>query len=159
MSLLSPMRAFRSVDFLGATILLLLLAGVAWLPAQEAQPPSQKSADAPAKSAPRDERIDAIEKSLQSLLKEVQSLRQPGSTPQAAAPSAPSPLATATAKPSPSFEVDPQWLKSLSWRSIGPANMGGRITDIAMNASDPSMWWIATASGGLLKTINNGITL
>jgi S1-C subfamily serine protease/photosystem II stability/assembly factor-like uncharacterized protein len=151
--------AFRFVDFLGSAILILLLAGVAWLPAQEAQPESKKSGGQPAKAEARDERIDAIEKSLQSLLKEVQSLRQPGSAPQATAPAAASAVATAAAKPSPSFEIDPQWLKSLSWRSIGPANMGGRITDIAMNASDPSMWWIATASGGLLKTINNGITL
>ena len=51
-----------------------------------------------------------------------------------------------------------EWAKSLSWRPIGPANMGGRITSIAVNESDPCMWWIATASGGLLKTVNNGIS-
>src|ERR671918_646189 len=32
----------------------------------------------------------------------------------------------------PSFELDPAWIKGLAWRSIGPANMGGRITDIAV---------------------------
>src|SRR6185436_8748086 len=65
----------------------------------------------------------------------------------------------ATGKAAPNFEVESQWLKSLNWRCLGPANMGGRITDIAVSPSDSSMWWIATASGGLLKTINNGVTL
>lgn len=50
------------------------------------------------------------------------------------------------------------WLKSLTWRSIGPANMGGRITAISVFEADPSTFWIATASGGLLKTTNNGIS-
>ncbi|MEM6366184.1 MAG: PDZ domain-containing protein, partial [Planctomycetota bacterium] len=45
------------------------------------------------------------------------------------------------------------------WRSIGPANMGGRITAVTVYEQDPSLWWAATASGGLLKTTNNGRTL
>jgi photosystem II stability/assembly factor-like uncharacterized protein len=45
------------------------------------------------------------------------------------------------------------------WRSIGPANMGGRITAITVYEKDPNIWWAATASGGLLKTTNNGRTL
>ena len=31
-----------------------------------------------------------------------------------------------------------------SWRSIGPANMGGRITAIAVSEKDNSTWWAAT---------------
>ncbi len=50
------------------------------------------------------------------------------------------------------------WVKTLSWRCIGPANMGGRITAISVFEADPSTYYVATASGGLLKTINNGIT-
>ncbi|MDH3590860.1 MAG: PDZ domain-containing protein, partial [Planctomycetota bacterium] len=50
------------------------------------------------------------------------------------------------------------WLDKLQWRSIGPANMGGRITALAVHPTDRSTWWAATAAGGLLKTINNGIT-
>jgi photosystem II stability/assembly factor-like uncharacterized protein len=46
----------------------------------------------------------------------------------------------------------------LVWRNIGPANMSGRITAISVYEADPSTYWIATASGGLLKTTNNGIT-
>ncbi len=54
--------------------------------------------------------------------------------------------------------AEPEWLKSLTWRSIGPANMGGRITALAVYEADPTTYWIATASGGLLKTTNNGVT-
>jgi photosystem II stability/assembly factor-like uncharacterized protein len=50
------------------------------------------------------------------------------------------------------------WVKALSWRSIGPANMSGRIVDLSVFEADPRVWWAATASGGLLKTENNGIT-
>ena len=36
--------------------------------------------------------------------------------------------------------------------------MGGRIVAISVFEADPSTWWIATASGGLVKTTNNGTT-
>jgi photosystem II stability/assembly factor-like uncharacterized protein len=50
------------------------------------------------------------------------------------------------------------WVKSLNWRPIGPASMGGRIVDFAVCENDPNTYWVATASGGLLKTVNNGTT-
>lgn len=50
------------------------------------------------------------------------------------------------------------WVKPLTWRNIGPANMGGRITAISVYEADPSIYYVATASGGLLKTTNNGVT-
>lgn len=46
----------------------------------------------------------------------------------------------------------------LEWRSIGPANMGGRIADIEGVAGDPSIVYVASASGGLWKTTNGGTT-
>ena len=49
-------------------------------------------------------------------------------------------------------------LAKMNWRSIGPANMGGRVTAVAVVESDPTTYYIATASGGLLKTTNNGTT-
>jgi photosystem II stability/assembly factor-like uncharacterized protein len=49
------------------------------------------------------------------------------------------------------------FVRSLNWRCVGPANMGGRITAISVYESDPSCYYVATASGGLLKTVNNGI--
>lgn len=55
-------------------------------------------------------------------------------------------------------ELPTEWLKPLTWRCIGPANMGGRITALAVFEADPTTYWVATASGGLLKTTNNGVT-
>ncbi len=59
----------------------------------------------------------------------------------------------------PNMELKPEWLKDIPWRSIGPANMGGRITDLTIHPQDPSLWWLATASGGLLKSTNQGVNL
>jgi photosystem II stability/assembly factor-like uncharacterized protein len=49
-------------------------------------------------------------------------------------------------------------LKNFTWRSIGPANMVGRIDDIAVVESTPSIYYLAFATGGVWKTINNGTT-
>ena len=38
------------------------------------------------------------------------------------------------------------WLAAMPWRPIGPANMGGRITSVAVYEKDPTLWWAATAS-------------
>ncbi len=65
---------------------------------------------------------------------------------------------TAAERPPAKLELPADYLKALSWRSIGPANMGGRIVALAVHEADPSTWWVATASGGLLKTSNNGTT-
>jgi len=55
--------------------------------------------------------------------------------------------------------VMPQaWLDKFQWSPIGPANMSGRITSIAVYEKNPTTWWAASASGGLLKTENNGFT-
>ncbi|MEE8141528.1 MAG: PDZ domain-containing protein, partial [Planctomycetota bacterium] len=54
--------------------------------------------------------------------------------------------------------LPPKWVEQLEWRCVGPANMGGRITALAVYEKDPCIWWAATASGGLLKTTNNGIS-
>lgn len=54
--------------------------------------------------------------------------------------------------------IPAEYVKAMTWRAIGPANMGGRITAIAVVESDPTTFYAATASGGLLKTVNNGIT-
>ncbi|MEO0663700.1 MAG: hypothetical protein AAFZ87_19370, partial [Planctomycetota bacterium] len=51
-----------------------------------------------------------------------------------------------------------EWVDALEWRSIGPANMGGRITDIAVHPADPAERWLATATGGVLHTTNGGAT-
>jgi len=49
-------------------------------------------------------------------------------------------------------------LKNLKFREIGPANMGGRIDDFAVVEGNTNIVYAATASGGLWKTVNSGIT-
>src|SRR5262245_32899092 len=49
-------------------------------------------------------------------------------------------------------------LKSFRFRSIGPASMGGRIDDIAVSESDPSIIYVGYAVGGVFKSDNNGTT-
>ncbi len=48
--------------------------------------------------------------------------------------------------------------KGLALRPVGPALMGGRIADIAVNPADKSNWYVAAGSGGVWKTTNSGIT-
>jgi photosystem II stability/assembly factor-like uncharacterized protein len=47
---------------------------------------------------------------------------------------------------------------SMKFRSIGPGVTSGRITDIAVNPENKSVWYIAFASSGLWKTTNSGVT-
>jgi photosystem II stability/assembly factor-like uncharacterized protein len=49
-------------------------------------------------------------------------------------------------------------LAQARWRSIGPATMGGRIADIAVEAKNPYAYYVALATGGLIKTVNDGNT-
>jgi photosystem II stability/assembly factor-like uncharacterized protein len=49
-------------------------------------------------------------------------------------------------------------LEAAEWRSIGPANMTGRVTDIAALPSPSRTFYIAAAAGGVWKTTNNGVT-
>ncbi len=49
-------------------------------------------------------------------------------------------------------------IEGLELRSIGPAFMGGRIADIAVDPRRPSTWYLAVGSGGVWKTSNAGTT-
>jgi photosystem II stability/assembly factor-like uncharacterized protein len=55
----------------------------------------------------------------------------------------------------PNFETA---LKNLKFRSIGPAQMGGRIDDLAVVESDPRIMYAGAAAGGIFKTVNGGAT-
>ncbi|HEY0761216.1 MAG TPA: hypothetical protein VGD61_02505 [Pyrinomonadaceae bacterium] len=46
----------------------------------------------------------------------------------------------------------------LEYRSIGPAIMGGRIADVEGVPGDANVVYVASASGGLWKTTNAGVT-
>lgn len=49
-------------------------------------------------------------------------------------------------------------LKRIPWRSIGPAIMGGRISDMCFEPGNPKTFYIGYASGGLWRTTNMGTT-
>lgn len=111
-------------------------------------------------SADQQQRLERLEQAVQELLNQVRALRQeshPPSGPRARATQRSASQVAAT-EPLPPVILPESWLKWIQWRTIGPANMGGRIVDIAVCESDPNTFWVATASGGLLKTTNNGIT-
>jgi len=46
----------------------------------------------------------------------------------------------------------------LKWRNLGPANMGGRVADVAGVPGDPRIVWVGTASGGVWKSTDAGTT-
>ncbi|HEY0553718.1 MAG TPA: glycosyl hydrolase, partial [Thermoanaerobaculia bacterium] len=46
----------------------------------------------------------------------------------------------------------------LELRNIGPATVGGRIVDLAVDPRTPTTWYVAAASGGVWKTVNAGTT-
>ncbi len=55
-------------------------------------------------------------------------------------------------------QFDESMLKNLTWRNIGPAGAGGRVVDFAVAGDFPYRIYAATASGGLFKSSNNGVT-
>jgi photosystem II stability/assembly factor-like uncharacterized protein len=52
-----------------------------------------------------------------------------------------------------------QEFESLHFRSIGPAIMSGRIADFAVFESNPAIFYVGTAHGGVWKTTSNGALL
>ncbi|CAN5221033.1 hypothetical protein BH20VER2_BH20VER2_09820 [soil metagenome] len=48
--------------------------------------------------------------------------------------------------------------KNLKARAIGPATMGGRVTDIQIDPRNPALFYVGFGTGGLFKTSNNGIS-
>lgn len=51
----------------------------------------------------------------------------------------------------------PAHLDGLSPREIGPANMSGRLVDIAVVEMDTRVFYLASATGGVWKTTDNGL--
>jgi photosystem II stability/assembly factor-like uncharacterized protein len=60
------------------------------------------------------------------------------------------------AAPTSDSPADP--FAGLTFRNIGPATMGGRIDDLAVLESNPAVFYVGAATGGLWKTTNNGTT-
>jgi len=49
-------------------------------------------------------------------------------------------------------------MRAMNWRSIGPANMGGRVSTVLGVPGDRNTWWFGGADGGVWKTTNGGVT-
>ncbi|HZP48328.1 MAG TPA: hypothetical protein VFB07_07340 [Vicinamibacterales bacterium] len=49
-------------------------------------------------------------------------------------------------------------LKGLEFRGIGPGLATGRIQDVQIDPRHPDVWYVASAFGGLWKTVNRGTT-
>jgi photosystem II stability/assembly factor-like uncharacterized protein len=48
--------------------------------------------------------------------------------------------------------------KDFAFRAVGPGLTSGRISDVAIDPKNPSVWYVAAASGNLWKTDNRGNT-
>src|SRR5919106_1652973 len=66
-------------------------------------------------------------------------------------------IAGAQEKPDADPHATPVEFKNLKYRSIGPA-AGGRATRAAGVPGDPNVYYTATASGGVWKSIDAGAT-
>src|SRR6185312_12559860 len=77
--------------------------------------------------------------------------QEPSATPS------PSPQETATPASTAKTPLEAAF-ERLEWRSIGPANMGGRTADVEGVPGNANIVYVATASGGLWKTVNAGVT-
>lgn len=49
-------------------------------------------------------------------------------------------------------------IEGMRFREIGPALMGGRVSDIAVDEANPSTFYVGFASGGLWKTTSQGMS-
>ena len=84
-----------------------------------------------------------------------------GSSPTAS-PVSTTPSLSSAATPSPSETALPQLtdmlFKNLKARAIGPAVMGGRVSDIAIDSRNPFIFYVGLGHGGVFKTNDNGVT-
>jgi photosystem II stability/assembly factor-like uncharacterized protein len=55
-------------------------------------------------------------------------------------------------------QVSEDLLSAMEFRTLGPGFVTGRIQDIEIDPNDPDVWYVASAFGGLWKTVNRGIT-
>jgi photosystem II stability/assembly factor-like uncharacterized protein len=62
------------------------------------------------------------------------------------------------AEPAKEVKKEEVSISGLKFRNIGPALTSGRISDFAVNPKNFNEYYVATASGGVWKTVNNGTT-
>lgn len=64
--------------------------------------------------------------------------------------------ADATPATPPAPPLTAELLQGLQVRALGPGLVTGRIADVKIDPNNPSTWYIASAFGGLWKTVNRG---
>ena len=104
--------------------------------------------ETPIKAEEKTKKLEELEKQIAELRKQAEMLKSGDQTP--AKPESTSAAVEGTLPDAVS--------KAMKYRQVGPANMGGRVTALAVNPKDASNYYIATGGGGLLKTVNNGTT-
>ena len=67
-------------------------------------------------------------------------------------------LSTGVVVAADSDAVTPDVFANLEWRNVGPVNMSGRVADVEGVSGDPRILWVGSASGGVWKTTNGGLT-
>src|ERR1700730_15762759 len=82
-------------------------------------------------------------------------------TSSIASPASTTPPLSASVTPAPS-PTTPQLtdvlFKNLKARSIGPAVMGGRVSDIAIDPRNPFVFYVALGHGGIFKSGDSGVS-
>lgn len=98
-----------------------------------------------AKQPPKQDQVAEMEKQIAEMQKKLAEMKAASTKAE-------------TAKQETALTLPIDYTKQFKWRSIGPANMSGRITAISVFEADPATYYVATASGGLLRTDNYGTT-
>ncbi|MGL6077008.1 MAG: PDZ domain-containing protein [Fimbriiglobus sp.] len=105
------------------------------------------SRENPIKPEEKEKQLEEIKKKIAELQKQQQELEKKEG--EKTSPSGPK---------TPEGTLPESIAKNITWRQVGPANMSGRITALAVNDKEPTNYYVASAGGGLLKTVNNGTT-
>jgi photosystem II stability/assembly factor-like uncharacterized protein len=57
-----------------------------------------------------------------------------------------------------SAQVDIARFEAMAARNIGPGGMSGRVADVEVHPDDPDVIWVGSATGGLWKSTDGGLT-
>ncbi len=70
-----------------------------------------------------------------------------------------SPSPKATVKPSPKPVPTPKTpFDAMQWREVGPALPGGRVSSVVGSATNPKLYYLGSAGGGVWKSVDGGAT-
>src|SRR5438132_12779119 len=84
-----------------------------------------------------------------------------GGASPSASPASTTPPLSSSAAPAPASgapQLTDVLFKNLKARSIGPAVMGGRVSDIAIDPRNPFVFYVGLGHGGVFKSNDNGVT-